>query len=655
MQQGKSKRAFLKNLLRYFGFPLVAAAVMMIAFFALQSQIVGAIRKGTYQILEDTVRQQTNTLDRYVELITLRVQLIANYDSDTGPNTLVESLRTELQGDAEIVEIGYANLMGDLLNSDRTRMNVRAEDWFLRSLNGETVVTTSEVNKDSGMRDVLVSAHVDTHTGVRGVLFATLSNQNFSKQLNTLAYEGAAKSFVCDATGKVLFVEKGMTLVKVGDPINTFINNQVLGKEVTIDQLKEKVRQDQIATFRIRSSDQVYYAACEKLDAYDWYVFSVVSSDTADVIARQVSSYHMAMLCIILLIGVSMAAQAYGHERETVKTLEADKDLLRQSTQNYQLISQLSDEVFFLIKLDTGEISFNDSFVDMFGCQPPACKIDNMDHCTNFFFEQDWQVFASLINQLRAGDAEARAELRMIDVRGIVHWKRVEIFSVFDQDKQAVQLVGKIVDIHRQKQSMQRLIRQADSDPLTGLLNRGAMERNIKAYLTGEGLGGRHALIMLDFDNFKTVNDTLGHAKGDHLLVSFANGMRRLFRSGDYLSRIGGDEYMAFIKNASDDGVALDKAEALREEMAGLSRKIGIPVSISVGIAVYNRDGESFEKLYKAADEALYHVKRSGKDAISFFSTLSEPMLRHAAQTQEDDGDNHSVIDGMDDDETENQ
>jgi len=289
----------------------------------------------------------------------------------------------------------------------------------------------------------------------------------------------------------------------------------------------------------------------------------------------------------------------------------------------------------------------------MFGFPPPKCTVDCLEDCTDLFFEEDRKVFLSLINQLRAGDSEARAELRMVDFRGVVRWKRVEIFSVLDQNGLAVQLVGKIADIHRQKQSMQRLIRQADSEPLTGLLNRGAMERNIKSFLTGEGLGGRHALLMLDFDNFKAVNDTLGHAEGDHLLITFANGMRRLFRSGDYLSRIGGDEYMLFIKNAGHDSVALDKAEALRAEMVLLSRRIGIPVSISVGIAVYDRDGETFEKLYKAADEALYQVKRSGKDAISFFSVAIDPAERNRPGLQMDEGDELCDIDGMCENDTE--
>lgn len=214
MHNREPKRSFLKNLLRYFGFPLAAAGVMLIAFFALQSQIVAEIRKGTFQILEDAARQQSITLERYVDLITTRVQLIADYDADTGPKTLVESLRTELADDAVETEIGFANPMGDLFYSDQTRKNVASEAWFQRSLSGETVMTITSQNDDDGLADVLVSAHVQAHTGAHGVLFSTLNHKNFSSLLKTLAYEGAANSFVCDSNGVIVFVEAGGSIVE---------------------------------------------------------------------------------------------------------------------------------------------------------------------------------------------------------------------------------------------------------------------------------------------------------------------------------------------------------------------------------------------------------------------------------------------------------
>lgn len=635
VQQSEPKRALIKSFLRYFGFPLIGGAVMVLAFLLLQSQVVKEIRKGTYQILMDAARQQSIALERYTDMLSTRVHLIADYDADTGPKTLVESLRTELGNDVKCVGVGYANSIGHIVYSDQDERYVGGEGWFSKSLMGETVVSIDSKNAVDGLPNVRFSAYVNDKLGNRGVLYASLGNQNFSSLLKTLAYDGAANTFVSDPNGVILFVEDGMDTVRVGERIRSYINDSALGNGLTFAQLREQLMQGTIVTFHFKASNQIYYAVCERITAYNWYVITLVPAGIADAIAWRVSDYQIIMLLIILLVGATMAAQSYRHEKETVAKLEADKDLLRQSAERYQLITQLSNEVFFHIPLDTGIVSFNDSFDYMFGTHAPTCSIDRPEGCEKLFYEGDKDIFLRLINQLRAGAEEAHAELRMIGPHGAVRWKRVEIFAVLNQDKQAVLLVGKIADIHRQKRSMQRLIRQADSDPLTGLLNRGAIEREIKAFLAGEGARGHHALFMLDFDNFKSVNDTLGHAKGDQLLTQFANGMRRLFRSGDFLSRIGGDEYMIFIKSAQDDQIILEKAEALRDEMAQLSRKIGIPVSISVGIAVYDRDGSTFEMLYKLADKALYQVKRSGKNAAAFASAPMKPQTDRLQQQNE--------------------
>lgn len=620
MKKSESFSSALTELLRYFGFPLLAVVVVIIAFFATKSRISAEIQKDTYQILRNAALNQRILFERYTDLLTTRTKLIAGYNGETEPETLVELLRGELQDDAENIDVGFADLSGEVYFGKQTGQNVAGKDWFLKSSPGITRITTIPQIADDDWADVLVSTRVHGSGGLDGVLFAVLSGKNFSDLLETQAYEGAAYSFVGNAKGIVLFLEEGKSDPAPGEKIFEMINRNTLEQGYTKERLKNEMHASGRTQFRFRRDGKSYYAVCEAMGIDDWHVFSIVPADAADGLQRQVGLYQMGMLFIMLLAGTAMAVQAYNHERASVQNLKNDRDLLQQSAKRYQLISQLSNEVFFQVDLNAGEISFNDSFESMFGAAPPACKIDQPDVCRNLFFEQDQRSFLSMINRLRAGDAKVSEELRMLDARGIARWKRIEIFSVFDQSGQAAQLVGKIADIHRQKQSMQRLIRQADSEPLTGLLNRAAMERNVNAFLSGEGADGSHALLILDFDNFKAVNDSLGHANGDNLLVSFAAGMRHLFRSGDYLSRVGGDEYMIFVKGVHDDGVAMEKGEAMRAQMAELSRKIGIPVSISVGIAVYPRDGSAFDALYHAADAALYRVKNSGKNAVAFFS-----------------------------------
>ncbi len=610
----------LLELIQYFWGPFVAIVIVIVVFLVTRSEINTEIQKGTYQSLQDSTMQQRVTVSRYIDLLAARTALIAEYDSDTGPNTLVESLRTELHESVNSMEIGFANESGDLLYSDQAIRRVADQDWFSRSLVGETLVSLASQNLLDEQVDVLVSTPVHTSSGVNGVLFVTIDGREIAKIIQTLTYDADAMSVICDSKGVVLFCEAKLEDKLLGKSVFDFAEQISMQTKPGTFGLAAALKKGLTTGFSYQYNDRKYYAVATSVGVSDWRVITFVASEKADYIQRRVNMFQTIMLFVMLMVGVSLAIQSYLHERATVQKLERDKDLLQQSAKRYQLITQLSKEVLFSVQLNTGEISFNDSFDDMFGFPPPLCTIDDLDNCMHLFVEADRHLFTSMINKLRAGAAAAHEELRMVNSRGLIRWKRIEVFSVFDKDDHVSQLVGKIADIQRQKQSMQRLIRQADSEPLTGLLNRGAMERNVKGFLEGEGVYGKHALLMLDFDNFKAVNDTLGHAEGDDLLVSFASGIKRIFRSGDYASRVGGDEYMVFVKNIFDDGVALEKAELLREEMINLSRKIGIPVSISVGIAIYNRDGETFERLYKAADEALYHVKNNGKNSISFFS-----------------------------------
>ena len=627
MKQEKPSLTKLREFLRYFGFAIFSVGVVLIAFIGINRQVRSEIRTGTYQTLLDAARYQRTAIEKYAHLVTIRAKLIADHERSSSASELVDALQLELQRDAKNVKAGFADTEGNVLYGDFTSMRVSSEDWFQRSMLGETLMAVIDPSTETNQQNMIISTRAYTVGGANGVLFAEMDGQNVSGLLETHAYDDEAFSLICDSKGIIIFSELKPGIFTRNGYIFDWINDNTLEKGIKMDQLKDQAREGDPIQYRFMFQGDWYYAASEQVSTFDWYVLSVVPASAADVVQQQVSSYLMGMLFIMLLVSIAMTSQAYMHEQTTIQKLEKDKDLLRQSAERYQLITQLSNEVFFQIDLDTGKISFNDSFDAMFGMPPPICSVNELEGCTHLVYEQDQNKFITMINRLRAGDTVAKEEVRMINSRGIIRWKRFEIFSVFDHGGQTAQMVGKIADIHRQKQSMQRLIRQADSEPLTGLLNRGAFERNMKGFLAGEGLGGRHALLIMDFDNFKEVNDTLGHTVGDDLLVSFAVGMKRLFRSGDYLSRIGGDEYMVFLKNIYEDADALEKAESLRAEIAKLGKKIHIGVSLSVGIAIYTRDGNTFEKLYQAADEALYQVKRNGKNNISFYTA---PVLVEA-------------------------
>ncbi len=183
-------------------------------------------------------------------------------------------------------------------------------------------------------------------------------------------------------------------------------------------------------------------------------------------------------------------------------------------------------------------------------------------------------------------------------------------------------LVG-ITIINRAKyiNENKELKNKAETDLLTDLLNKVATEKNIREYLQNEGKGKSSIMFVLDIDNFKKINDTMGHAFGDEVLSTLGKQIKAEFRINDIIGRTGGDEFTIFLKDLKDDAIMIREAERVARFFKNF--KVGeytkYFATASIGAAVYPRDACDFESLYKAADQALYKAKKRGKNQLAFY------------------------------------
>ena len=172
-------------------------------------------------------------------------------------------------------------------------------------------------------------------------------------------------------------------------------------------------------------------------------------------------------------------------------------------------------------------------------------------------------------------------------------------------------------DIDAEKQTGLRL----QLDPLTSVLNRAAFtEKVIERLKTNSDTG--HALILLDIDNFKAINDSFGHQEGDHVLERLTEELRSTMREKDLIGRVGGDEFMILISNLPDP--AIEKLSSDICSRLKHSSENDIHVSVSLGVSLFPRDGKTFEELYHCADIAMYRVKKDGRNGYNMYSGKSD-------------------------------
>ncbi|MEA5051807.1 MAG: diguanylate cyclase [Oscillospiraceae bacterium] len=227
---------------------------------------------------------------------------------------------------------------------------------------------------------------------------------------------------------------------------------------------------------------------------------------------------------------------------------------------------------------------------------------------------------AHLLALFAEGKRSISDDWRIVFVQKEPRWVRIDIQLVRDPYTDHVRAFALMRDITREKESQLAIQRSAEQDGMTGLYNRATAERLIAAALAADGRRGS-ILLLLDLDNLKRINDTLGHAQGDRALRGIADTLRRHFRSDDIAARIGGDEFIVFLRGAESEAALRASISSLIRSLARLraGENDGTYIHCSAGCALSTSPSDTFDTLYKKADVALYHVKRNGKNDYAFY------------------------------------
>ena len=208
-------------------------------------------------------------------------------------------------------------------------------------------------------------------------------------------------------------------------------------------------------------------------------------------------------------------------------------------------------------------------------------------------------------------------ERRLSDGRR--HWVSNEVRFMTDVDSGHACAMLTARNVDKEKLEEQKMMIAAKMDKMTMVLNRDTTMEYIRQIFERDSIN-KHALFMIDVDNFKALNDTYGHQVGDEFLIEFAAQLKNSFRDSDIVGRVGGDEFFALMRNIPEKGVIENKAAELLSTIQKVCSDYNdIKLSGSIGIAMYPDSGKSIEALYLRADTALYQAKREGKNKYVFF------------------------------------
>ncbi len=291
----------------------------------------------------------------------------------------------------------------------------------------------------------------------------------------------------------------------------------------------------------------------------------------------------------------------------------------------YDLIADMSEDIPFEYDYGTDTIVYSPKYRDTFGSDPVIPR----------FLER--LLAGEIVDPVGAGFGPSFLSMASEDGVGNIpecflptasggkRWYALFRTTLRDGLGNPVKAVGALRDIDRQKREQLRLLDKSRSDAMTGLFNKVTTEEEIRIALRDARPGSLGVLFMIDIDNFKNVNDNMGHLAGDSILVEIARQLGRTFRQGDVIGRVGGDEFHVYMRDVREPASIRERAQELCSSIRRLfmDSRLDNAISISVGIAVTDHP-IPYDDLFRQADVALYRAKGNGKNRYEFFGQNSD-------------------------------
>jgi diguanylate cyclase (GGDEF)-like protein/PAS domain S-box-containing protein len=346
----------------------------------------------------------------------------------------------------------------------------------------------------------------------------------------------------------------------------------------------------------------------------------VVYSDVTDAFDEPARD-----LLVEMAMDISFALDRFASD--TDRKLSEEK--LRMSELRLRTIIEAEPECVKLIGR-TGDL------LDMNAAGLAMLEVDTVEEARKrslqaFLLPEYRQPFMALHQRVMKGES-GMLEFEIVGRKGTRRWLETHAAPMRGADGEIESLLGISRDITERKSSEERIQYLANFDALTGLPNRNLLADHLKyAISLVKRSNGNLAVMFIDLDRFKDINDTLGHSVGDAFLVEVGARLKTVLRESDTASRLGGDEFILVLPDTDAQGAAhiVDKLlEAISRPYQ--VEQYALIVTASIGIAIYPHDGENLETLSRSADTAMYRAKEEGRNGYRFFTAeMQKSATRH--------------------------
>ncbi len=535
----------------------------------------------------------------------------------------LDELRKQLRLDG-YRRLSIADTNGNSITTDGVRLNILDRSYYQRALAGESVISDPFKSRVDGSMVITFAVPIYNEDIIAGVLYATYDAEVISTITDQIKLSDSGYTFIINKQGNIIAHKDRMLVYALENDIVNSAEQYELGK---LAELEQRMIAGESGTGEYDYNGEKRYMGFCPIEDTEWSI--AVTAPKSAVFSK------LNIVSIILLILILTASFVITFIIFRTRLLKID--LLRQQVNTYR-IADFTNLIAFTVKRD-GTILTSNRYAEDLLLYFDKYGTGKVENIFELLSEEDKNLLTGSV--CNANNNESNVSFELALSRGDSRTIHVYCNAIDDKDKDGtIEILGiditqrvmqenilqdsfeELTVVYDELAATEETIRQlAYKDQLTDLPNRAALFNEVEKVIAGLGEAEKCALLYLDMDNFKYINDSFSHSIGDMLLVEIGRRLKDTFVDNEMVARFEGDEFVVFIKrinSVEELNTKITKAMRMFEEPFSVMRN-HFHVSASCGICIYPDHASSIEEMMKTSDVAMYHAKKVGKNTHIMF------------------------------------
>lgn len=602
---------------------------MLVIVVIMSSVCIGAVMTNV-QDVRHTMAKESLSMDSFVfckyfdNMLSSKVELLNNMAECISSAGLHEPMqmnavlaRQNTFNQATIID-NYGNV---LCGDDYDGSEFRDQTYYSSLMDGKNIVASRTETDSNGKEVIRFYAPIREKGQTTMTIVASVLASDYKNMLDSADYVGEGCLCVINEYGDYIVGDTRFDEMLSDKESNHFTHvgsSKVLSGVKDAKELEGRIQENSAASITYRYAGEVYSAKYVPLSVNGWHLVSTIPVSSVGNDAPVLSSATIILEVITVLIVCTFLV--------LVVLLVIKYRRIRRENTRHIMVEKCDPGVTFQMTFKPHKLNFYGDVKNIVGTELAGLKGEAVYDVFDWLHEDDRSLRSRFNSFWESDETTFSAEARIRNIQGDFGWYR--IVGILDKDAYGNNktFIGKIINVNEELNEEKQLIQRAENDLLTGILNKKTMEKRIALMINNRG--GKYVILyMVDLDNFKNVNDILGHIYGDQAIVETAQCLNKVFANQDCIGRLGGDEFAVCVSyQAFDEQSLLDFIRKKAEQICAVNRRTytdnasEVSITSSVGIAYAPDMGQSFEDLYAKADRALYFSKENGKDQYHIYS-----------------------------------